>query len=71
LNKLFENCPNVERNFNDNYVVIIAGHKFRVQESEAHFQTLNILGADFLEESNCRLEFDYLKFGGGKFKLLL
>jgi hypothetical protein len=70
LNKLYENCPNIEQTFLDTYPVIIAGHKIAVQESQAHFLTLNILRADFLEENNCHLEVDYLKYEGGQFKLV-
>ena len=60
LSKLYENCPKITQIFNDAYSVKIAGHQIKVQESQEHFQTLNILGADFLEEKNCRLEADYL-----------
>lgn len=65
LSKLYENCPKIEKTFRDAYSVAIAGHFIKVQESQAHFQNLSILGADFLEEMNCHLEFDYLKYVGG------
>jgi hypothetical protein len=65
LEKLYNNCPTIERTFLDAYPVLISGHKILVQRSQAHYQTLNILGANFMAETNSRLEIDYLKFERG------
>lgn len=65
LDKLYENCPQIERNFLDSYSVIIAGHKIVVQRSQAHYLILNILGAKFISEKSVHIEIDYQTFEGG------
>lgn len=55
LSVLYGKCPRVEETFLDVYNVTIAGHPIGVQESQAHFHTLNIIGSDFLGQLNCHL----------------